>query len=501
MKKSILAVLLAAALLLGGCAHAQVPASDGARYTLTITDPSEENSPMPPGRHFYVSGGIQADGGEEVPNDAQVVVRMLNESGGEVRSVHSIAKGNSHLWAFHESFIYDYPDDPDREACVADGSPVLVVKDINNPMASFTDSSIKCVFTDDSFRALIVCATDAAHGLIQDDGVGFTAADGSPLDGLPQGRYRIEVSLLDAKGGVLATAQKEMTIADPSDSVIGRFHPEEHYQRLLEWYKSGDMAINIDYIPGFMPTSDGVVSGFRAMFANNDIAVYSHSKAHMLVYLIEPASSSERLELAYLQYAGRVGSALTFQAYHYDIGEPVLCLPNAADEDMQGTIMPFAEGDYLDICRVDEVYDGATDAVYVLEGIYTEAAHTDLTKTVVVDAGKKFAVAGALAPFQVDSADVSQTDDGLYELANKPDMLKYTFDDGEGREIYWKSAVMTRNNYQKRASAFVCLYEFYNVFGAGTLKAGKTYTVTVEGYDDHGDAIEDASEVFSIRAR
>ncbi len=501
MKKSILAVLLALSLLLSGCAHAQPPTPDGARYALSITDPSEENSPMPPGRHFYVSGGIQVDGGEGVPADAQVVVRMLDESGEEVRSVRSVAKGTSQLWAFHESFTYDYPDDPDRKACVADGSPELVVKDMSSPMASFTDSSIKCTFTDDGFRALIVYATDAARGLIQDDGVGFTAADGSPLDALPQGRYLIEVALLDAKGGVLATAQKEMTIADPSDSVIGRFHPEEHYQRLLEWYKSKDLAINIDWIPGFIPTDDGVVSGFRAMFANNDIAVYSHSKTHMLVYLIEPASSSNRLELAYLQYARRVGSALTFQAYHYDIGEPVLCLPNAEGEDKQGTIVPFAEGDYLDICRVDEVSDGATDAVYVLEGIYTEAAHTDLSQTVVVDADKKFAVSGALAPFQVDSADVSQTADGLYELTNKPDMLKYTFDDGETRESCWKSAVMTRNNYQKRASAFVCLYEFYNVFGAKTLKAGTTYTVTVQAYDDHGNAIEGASEVFSILAR
>ena len=503
MKKSILAALSAAALLLSGCAHAQPQptAPDGASYTLTITDPSEENSPMPPGRHFYVSGGIKADGVEGGPDDAQIVVRMLDESGEQVRSVHSVAKGTSHLWAFHESFTYDYPDDPDREACVADGSPELVVKDMSAPMASFADSNIKCTFTDDGFRALIVYATDKAHGLIQDDGVGFTAADGSPLDGLPQGGYRIEVSLLDAEGGVLAAASKEMTIADPSDSVIGRFHPEEHYQRLLRWYKSEGMAINIDWIPGFIPTDDGVVSGFRAMFANNDLAVYSHSKTHMLVYLIEPASSSNRLELAYLQYAGRVGSPETFQAYHYDIGEPLVCLPNAGGEDRQGTIVPFAEGDCLDICRVDEVSDGATDAVYVLEGIYTEATHTDMSQTVVVDADKKLAVSGALAPFQVSGADVSQTSDGLYDLTNKPAALKYTFDDGRSSESFWRSAVMTRNNYQKRASAFVCYYEFYNVFGARTLSAGKTYTVTVQAYDDHGNAIEGASESFSLRTR
>lgn len=52
-----------------------------------------------------------------------------------------------------------------------------------------------------------------------------------------------------------------------------------------------------------------------------------------------------------------------------------------------------------------------------------------------------------------------------------------------------------------RANAYVCYYEFYNVFdGAEVLEPGKTYTVTVQGYDSHGNPIEGAREVLTILA-
>ena len=60
---------------------------------------------------------------------------------------------------------------------------------------------------------------------------------------------------------------------------------------------------------------------------------------------------------------------------------------------------------------------------------------------------------------------------------------------------------MTRYNYAMRANAYVCYYEFYNVFdGAEELEPGKTYTVTVQGYDNHGTPVEGAQETMTIRA-
>ena len=489
---AVLSVFLG--LVLAGCLRTAEP-----QYTLILTSPSDENEPMPQGRHFYVSGTIETQGGSGVPEDAQMLVRLLDETGEAVRTVRSVGKGTSCLWAFHESYVYDVPEDPERADCVAGYDPVLVVEDITRPMESFANAEIKCAFSDDQFRALIVCATDAAHGLLQDDGVGFVNGDGTAIEGLPAGDYSVQVTLLDGRERVLASAEKELTIGNPTDSVIGRFHPQEHYERLLDWYSQQGWAINIDWIPGFMPTSNGVVSGFPAMFANNDLAVYSVSKAHMLMYLIEPSSSSNRLELAYLQYAGRVGSPETFAAYHYDIGEPVVYLPDG--EVLEGTIVPFAEQDYLDLCRVDEVTDEAVDNIYPFEGNYNVKSNTRLDGTVVVDASRKFAVSGALAPFQVEPEDVSQTEGGLYELRNKFDTVTYTFDDGTSSRTYRKSAVMTRYNYAMRANAYVCYYEFYNVFdGAEVLEPGKTYTVTVQGYDNHGTPVEGAQETMTIRA-
>lgn len=498
--RAILSVILGMAmpgLLLAGCTAARQTAEP--QYTLVLTSPSDENEPMPQGRHFYVSGTIETSDGSGVPENAQVVVRLLDETGEAVRTVHSVSKGISCLWPFHENYFYDVPNDPDRAECVAGYDPVLVVEDLHHPMDSFSNAEIKCAFGDDVFRSLIVYATDEAHGLLQDDGVGFRSADGMDIEGLPEGNYLVQATLLDGKERILASAEKELTIANPTDSVIGRFHPQEHYERLLNWYSEHGWAINIDWIPGFMPTSDGVISGFLAMFANNDLAVYSVSRAHMLMYLIEPASSSNRLELAYLQYAGRVASSETFAAYHYDIGEPVVYLPNG--EALAGTIVPFAEGDRLDLCRVDEVTDEAADNVYPFEGTCNVKSNTRLDAPVVVNASGKFAVSGALAPFQVEPEDVSKTESGLYELRNRADTLVYTFDDGTASRMYRKSAVMTRYNYEMRAAAYVCYYEFYNVFdGAEVLEPGKTYSVTVQGFDIHGDPIDGARETMTILA-
>ena len=165
-------------LVLAGCIRTAEP-----QYTLVLTSPSDENEPMPQGRHFYVSGDIETQNGSGVPADAQLVVRLLDDTGEAVRTVRSVCKGTSCLWAFHENYVYDVPEDPERADCVAGYDPVLVVEDITRPMESFTNAEIKCTFSDDQFRALIVCATDAAHGLLQDDGVGFVSGDGTAIEG------------------------------------------------------------------------------------------------------------------------------------------------------------------------------------------------------------------------------------------------------------------------------------------------------------------------------
>ena len=43
------------------------------------------------------------------------------------------------------------------------------------------------------------------------------------------------------------------------------------------------------------------------------------------------------------------------------------------------------------------------------------------------------------------------------------------------------------------------LYEFYNVFPAGTLKAGNYYDVTVQAYDRKGEAVSGEECKFTLK--
>ena len=93
------------------------------------------------------------------------------------------------------------------------GFPELMVKDMADPEASMRDATVKCWYSDDRFKAIIVSATDEAHGLICNDGVGFTDENGLPYDVLERGKYRLVAELATKDGVLMANAEKALVPA------------------------------------------------------------------------------------------------------------------------------------------------------------------------------------------------------------------------------------------------------------------------------------------------
>ena len=477
------------------------------KIRLEITDPSEEDSIVEYRRHISVQGrilyetGSSAGTGEgglgegtgeggpgedgswtpegRIPLGAGFTFLLKNEKGDVLREVGTDTKNNRNIYAYHP-LLTTYPEemDPGRRDFVAYGFPPLVVKSIASPMESLRDASIKAWFSDQEFKAMFVAATDMEHGLIFDDGMGFLGADGQPLDLLPEGNYVIEVLLRDEEGTELAIATRKIRIGSYPDVAIVRFNPPSHKARMLEWFKTKNIHVLNDLIPGYLDSYLGpwlYHKGLLPMYLAGDISQYANSVVHMFLYLLDPTSTSYSTELAFLEEQGVVENVERMHFYYYDIGEASLskvvrgnagtadAVGNVADAGMVGDpgnagtadaagdvmdagtvgdpgnagtrtaeILEFAPFDYLALTRIDLVDGQCKENVYDTTESHTVKSLVDLEKEPLeIPTGQRFAITGVVRPWQICQEDIHRLKDNTYEWWDGFSRVHYIFDDGE----------------------------------------------------------------------
>ena len=486
------------------------------KIRLEITDPSEEDSIVEYRRHISVQGRIlyETGSGEEtgeggpgegtvesgpgegtgeggpgedgswtpegrIPLGISFTFLLKNEKGDVLREVGTDTKNNRNIYAYHP-LLTTYPEemDPGRRDFVAYGFPPLVVKSIASPMESLRDASIKAWFSDQEFKAMFVAATDMEHGLIFDDGMGFLGADGQPLDLLPEGNYVIEVLLRDEEGTELAIASRKIRIGSYPDVAIVRFNPPSHKARMLEWFKTKNIHVLNDLIPGYLDSYLGpwlYHKGLLPMYLAGDISQYANSVVHMFLYLLDPTSTSYSTELAFLEEQGVVENVERMHFYYYDIGEASLSkvvrgnagtadsVGNVADAGMVGDpgnagtadaagdvvdagmvgdsgnvgtrtaeILEFAPFDYLALTRIDLVDGQCKENVYDTTESHTVKSLVDLEKEPLeIPTGQRFAITGVVRPWQICQEDIHRLKDNTYEWWDGFSRVHYIFDDGE----------------------------------------------------------------------
>ena len=486
------------------------------KIRLEITDPSEEDSIVEYRRHISVQGRIlyETGSGEEtgeggpgegtvesgpgegtgeggpgedgswtpegrIPLGISFTFLLKNEKGDVLREVGTDIKNNRNIYAYHP-LLTTYPEemDPGRRDFVAYGFPPLVVKSIASPMESLWDASIKAWFSDQEFKAMFVAATDMEHGLIFDDGMGFLGADGQPLDLLPEGNYVIEVLLRDEEGTELAIATRKIRIGSYPDVAIVRFNPPSHKARMLEWFKTKNIHVLNDLIPGYLDSYLGpwlYHKGLLPMYLAGDISQYANSVVHMFLYLLDPTSTSYSTELAFLEEQGVVENVERMHFYYYDIGEASLSkvvrgnagtadsVGNVADAGMVGDpgnagtadaagdvvdagmvgdpgnagtrtaeILEFAPFDYLALTRIDLVDGQCKENVYDTTESHTVKSLVDLEKEPLeIPTGQRFAITGVVRPWQICQEDIHRLKDNTYEWWDGFSRVHYIFDDGE----------------------------------------------------------------------
>ena len=448
-------------------------------YELVFSVPSGETPMVTYGSHFSVVGKILHR--NELPEDAILTVKLLDGKGQVLRFARQDRKNNPNVFAYHPDLTcYDEALDPEREKMKRFGFPELMVKDLADPDASMRDATIKCWYSDDTFKAIIVSATDCVHGLICDDGVGFTDEKGVPYTALPRGRYGLVAELSDRDGKLLARVEKVLTIGDRRDQLICRFNPIPHRKNMTAWSERMGFFIMNDPLPGYLDPYLGhwdYHMGLLPMYRACDLAMFEGPKVQMFVYLIDPTSTSYETELAYLQSKGYVALPERFEAYHYDIGE-------AEFGGRTGKIMPFEKDSYLHVYRIDTVNEQAKENVFDLNGdsVISSAFDMDVVK---VHAGEKIAITGVVKPWQLDPAAFVLLADNTYEIRDTVEKIIYVFDDGVQKQRFERVLLMERVDHGKSIGRSV--YEFYNLFSVDETWRGKRVTVEITAADREGE--------------
>lgn len=467
-----------------------------AHVGITITSPKTDGAIIEFRRHFVVEGSFSSDAA--LPDDAVLTVELFDGNGVRVRFVSCGKKSSRSTWVDHP-MLTAYPDalDPNREKLKRFGFPPLAVRGTDDPEASLHDATIKCLLSETGFKAMLVTATDRAHGLVFDDGVGYVDADGQPYTVLPEGDYTVSVSLTAADGTLLGHAERPIRISHNTDVAIVRFHPDAHRVRMEAWFREHGIAVLSETVPGYLEPYLGTWlyhMGLLPMYLAGDVTQYLASRAHLFVYILDPSSTSYSTELAYLQQQGAVDDPARLRVYHYDIGEAYLhTLHRAAN------ITEFRENRYFDICRIDLVNAGARENRFDLDERGIDAVFTDLTQPIRIPAERPFAVMGVVRPWQMDPADFVRLPSNTYAIHNAPAFIRYTFFDGTATRIEERSLLLERFENDRSIGSSVA--ECYNLFRFPASDIGKTIRCTAQVFDRRGHTKgEGAGITFTVEA-
>ena len=462
---------------------------------ITISAPSETEHVIAPRRHFKVSGHLEGD----IPDDAFMRVRILDKEGNEVRYAETGKKGTGQVCLNAYTGAFTVFSDEDTFEEIAYTAPEFVVRDVNSPELSIHDATIKCIYTDECFYALIVSASDIAHGLAEDDQFRLTDQNGQPYDALPEGAYSVNVSLTSSDGMLLGTATKAFEIGRTEGTVIHEITSSNAIAKggmalLTDWAAKEHFTLLTDLLPGFF--GEHYQMSAMPMSVGAETAEYLAGRIEVLLYNNTEDSTSYCLEIAkYLMLEETTEKSEIVNYYTFDLGEPSV-------GDVSAKIIGL-DDEKIHICRVDQV-DADTQS-----GIFVTTEEQIITSDICAADGwsvkrdGKFAVAGVVQPFQLDKDELTKHSDiyGYYIYENAPKQLIYTFvsENDPNKIITLTGNVgVERRDDVKQTAKSASVYEFYNVFEAAQLREDPAYDVSVRLIDREGTEIEGWTQEFKL---
>lgn len=432
--------------------------------------PSEEIGFVEYGRSFCVQGKIIGD--ESIPNDASLIINLIDSNNKIVRNIHSNIKNQEIDVNYKDLTCYPLEMDKDRSKLKAFGFPEL----LKDEKGSLRNGSIKLWYSDSEFKGIIISCSNVESGALLSDGMDFYDEFNKPYKILEKGNYKLETILsFDDKE---FKAYKDVIIGERSDQFICRFNPSSHKERMLKFCKENNISIIKDLMPGYLDPYLGIWlyhMGLLKMYRANDICLYRSAKVLMFIYLIDKTSTSYETELAYLLSNNKLLDEDRFTFYYYDIGEAIIGNRNA-------NVLTFKKDEYMKLCRIDILNNKQDDNIYYLDNRNVKKSLFAL-KDVTIKAGEYIALMGVLKPYQLDPSDFILKDDNTYEIKNYPDSLRYEIKIDDKNFVIDKKVNMERVIDKSIGNS---VYEFYNVFKIDESLKNKNLSVNINCLDKYG---------------
>lgn len=456
------------------------------KVLVQIYTPSNQEPQIAPGRGVKVSGILAGS----VPEDAVVRVSLIDSNGTEVRYAQAEKKGCGNVTNTWYTGPF-YQLNPSRTFDeIAYTAPELVVSDIST-MAGAKDATIKCVYTDETFSALITSATDVAHGLPIDDYFNLTDHDGNPYTALPSGHYTVKTTVTNSKGQLCGSEETGLDIGIHKKGVI----VHENNDLFVPWANENNVAVLIDLLPGMLgPTYNYTCMGLSW---SAEYAEYICAPIYIMNYHLYAGGVAQSCEIGnMLQAMGEMDNTARRLIYYYDIGEP-----KVGNQD--GTMVLMDETEHkMEVCRLDEVTADAVNGVYLMDGSQTVSNVLSAADGKWhVKAASTWAVMGVTAPYQLEADEIVESSKYAFiNFTNGLTTMLYTIEGPNGtQEVRLPSGIIRRKSGED-TSKKVASYEFYNILPAGIFQAGEEYKVTIQGEDKNGKAINGMTLTLSLVA-
>lgn len=491
--KKIIKFNLLILILVTICACANKQTNSTFPVAITINEPINL---VEAGLHMYVKGTFSSE--IKIPSDATLRIELLNTNGEVVRYVSQSTKNSKNMWLYYPNLkYYDEEIDPKRKELMEFGWPEIMVEDVDNPEASFRNSTIKCWYSDNEYKAMFVYASDEEHGLAFNDTIGFLDENGKEYDALKEGKYIVRITLKDANGMILGKQEKEFEIGHYSNKIAVRFSPTAHMKLVMEWANKLGYKDLGSAIPGYIQPMNNhghpYDMGIIPLNRSGNLAFYTTGKIHWFNYNITSTCSSYLIEHGVVQAMGDINDPNRFEVHHYDIGE--YSINNESGINEKGKIVSFGKNNILDICRIDIVDENAQENTYFLDARnVVDVKH--ISDEIIID-GNKFAIMGVFAPFQLaENEIIFNSTDNAYSFTNRMEKVLYYFIDEEGTTTKIERNVGL-SRYSKKLLG-ESIFEFYNLFESNAFNKNSTYNVKIFGIDTNG-VVYESDELLKIK--
>lgn len=447
---------------------------------LTLIYPSVPQRTICPLRDFYVIGDIDSD--VSVPADATLTVTVTAKDGTLMREVSTNIKDNQN------GMYVDYPDidiEGNREAFKTSLMPDLVY-DPANP-ETFKDTWNKAYYTDDHYTCVV-------YGGSYHQDINPVDQFGKELKPLPEGDYRLQVSLTSA-GLTLGRLDTQITIGVIADKVLSRFSPDDHLEKVEAYAKDHNYVVFLDPFPGYWNTSLFMPdwgTDFTAEIVKRwslaDREEYIGGLTHFFDYNITSSSTSYSVELGQLAYDKVLDDMNSIAYCYYDIGEPEI---TQHGKTIQGNFIQknLAQMNPVEFTRADHS-TVKTRENFISPAILEETtSQFDFQTTFDVNPGETVSLNGVCEVIQPENV-TFLPDTESFRMDNRIAGITYSLRlaDGTPVETIDKEIPGLDREFAS-GSVSKSILEFRHNFEVDETMRGNTYRILAQAKDAYGRSV------------